>query len=171
MERKRRMTIPVECESRVTLPFDAEALIRQVIEAGLTAENCPYECEIDVLLTDNEAIREINREAHGIDAPTDVLSFPAVEYPAPGDFSDLENDLTLFHPESGELMLGDMVISLEKVLSQAEEYGHSIRRELAFLTAHSLYHLLGYDHMEEEERLLMEARQNALLETLGITRD
>ena len=164
------MTTAVESESRITLPFDAEALIRQVAEAALEAENCPYECEVDVLLTDNEAIREINLSERGIDAPTDVLSFPTAEYPAPGDFSRMEEDLSLFHPETGELLLGDMVISLEKVLSQAEEYGHSVKRELAFLTAHSMYHLMGYDHMEEADRLVMEEKQEALLTKLGITR-
>ena len=165
------MTIPVERETSLKLDFDEEALIRKVAEAALDEEGCPYEAEVDVLLVDNAAIREINSSERGIDRATDVLSFPYVELPAPGDFSGLEDDPTLFHPESGELMLGDMVISLEKVKEQAAEYGHSEERELAFLTAHSMYHLMGYDHEEEAGRLDMEARQEALLQCLGITRD
>lgn len=165
------MTVPVERETERKLGFDEEALIRRVCEAALEAENCPYEAEVDVLLTDNGSIRVINREERGIDRATDVLSFPACELPAPGDFSRVEEDPMLFHPETGELLLGDMVISLDKVVSQAAEYGHSEERELAFLAAHSMYHLMGYDHEEEEDRLAMEARQEALLQHLGITRD
>lgn len=165
------MTIAVELECDNTLDFDPEELIRRVAEAALDAEDCPYEAEVDVLLTDNASIREINREERGIDAPTDVLSFPMVEYETPGDFSRLEEDESLFHPDSGELLLGDMVISLDKVREQAAAYGHSERRELAFLAAHSMFHLMGYDHMEEAERLVMEEKQEALLKNLGITRE
>ena len=156
------MTIPVTFEVQDPFPFPADELLQEVITAVLDSENCPYECEVDVLLTDNASIREINREERQIDAPTDVLSFPLVAF---------EKDLSLFHPESGELMLGDMVISVDKVFSQAEEYGHSVRRELAFLAAHSTFHLLGYDHETDEERLVMEEKQEALLQELGITRD
>lgn len=165
------MTIPVERETEIKLGFDEEALIRKVCEAALEAEGCPYEAEVDVLLTDDESIRVINNDERGIDRATDVLSFPALELPAPGDFSRVEEDPMLFHPETGELLLGDMVISLDKVRQQAAEYGHSEERELAFLAAHSMYHLMGYDHEEEEGRLEMEARQEALLQRLGITRD
>ena len=165
------MTIPVERETERKLGFDEETLIRRVCEAALDAENCPYEAEVDVLLTDDASIRVINREERGIDRATDVLSFPACELPAPADFSRVEEEPTLFHPETGELLLGDMVISLDKVVSQAAEYGHSEERELAFLTAHSMYHLMGYDHEEEKGRLEMEEKQEALLQHLGITRD
>ena len=164
------MTVPVERETAVRLGFDEEALIRRVCAAALEAENCPYEAEVDVLLTDNEAIRQINKEERGIDAATDVLSFPAVDFPVPGDFAAFEDDPVLFHPETGELILGDMVISLEKVIAQAAEYGHSQERELAFLTAHSMFHLMGYDHEEEDGREVMEEKQEALLQHLGITR-
>ena len=165
------MTIPVTFEVQDPFPFPADELLQEVITAVLDSENCPYECEVDVLLTDNGSIREINREERQIDAPTDVLSFPLVAFEKPSDFDRLEEDLSLFHPESGELMLGDMVISVDKVFSQAEEYGHSVRRELAFLAAHSTFHLLGYDHETDEERLVMEEKQEALLQELGITRD
>lgn len=165
------MTVPVERETDIKLGFDEEALIRRVCLAALDAENCPYEAEVDVLLTDDGSIRVINKEERGIDRATDVLSFPALDLPAPGDFSRVEEDPLLFHPETGELLLGDMVISLDKVRQQAAEYGHSEERELAFLTAHSMYHLMGYDHEEEEGRIEMEARQEALLQRLSITRD
>ena len=165
------MTIPIERETGLKLDFDEEALIRRVCEAALEAENCPYEAEVDVLLTDDGSIREINLAERGIDRATDVLSFPALSLPSPGDFSRVEDDPFLFHPETGELLLGDMVISLDKVRQQAAEYGHGEARELAFLTAHSMYHLMGWDHEDEEGRADMESRQEALLQRLGITRD
>lgn len=165
------MTISLSFECESPFDFDTQALICQVVEAGLQWEACPFPCQLEVLLTDDVSIQEINRESRGIDAPTDVLSFPAVDFPAPGDFEAIGEDRSLFHPENGELLLGDMVISLERVMAQAAAYGHSPRRELAFLTAHSLYHLLGYDHETEEERLVMEEKQEALLEKLGIRRD
>ena len=166
------MTIEITWETENDLDFDAEEIIRKVVLGALDYEECPYEAEVSVLLTDNAGIHEINRVNRGIDAPTDVLSFPMAEYPAPGDFSRLEEDESYdcFHPETGELMLGDIVISLDKVKEQAEAYGHSRLRELAFLTAHSMLHLMGYDHMEEEERLVMEERQRGLMEMLGISR-
>ena len=92
-------------------------------------------------------------------------------FDTPGDFSNIEEQEDCFHPDTGELMLGDIMISVEHVFAQAKEYGHSVRRELAFLVAHSMLHLMGYDHMEEEERRLMEERQEAILERIGITRD
>ena len=165
------MTIPISFERELDLGFDGAALIRQAIERVLEMETCPFECEIEVLITDNASMQEINREERGIDAPTDVLSFPMVSWKAPACFDGLEADMTLFHPESGELLLGDMVISAEKVLSQATEYGHSPKRELAFLTVHSSLHLLGYDHEAEEDRLVMEEKQEAVLKALGISRD
>lgn len=165
------MTLTLTFETDDPFEFNAEELIRLVAEAALEKEECPYACAVDVLITDNESMREINRDERGIDAPTDVLSFPAVDFERPGDFSHLEDDPFLFEPDSGELLLGDMVISADKVLSQAEEYGHSPRRELAFLTAHSMYHLMGYDHETDAERLVMEEKQENLLQELGITRD
>ena len=165
------MTLTLSFEKENPFDFDTEALVRQVAEAVLTAESCPFACSLAVLLTDDAAMQEINLAERGIDRPTDVLSFPYVDYRAPGDFTGLEEDPLLFDPDSGELLLGDMVISLDKVSSQAEEYSHSPRRELAFLVAHSMFHLLGYDHEEEAERLVMEEKQEVLLQQLGITRE
>ncbi len=165
------MTVTVEYEAEKKLDLPWEAIIKEIVEASLDYEKCPYEAEVSVILTDNEAIREINREQRGIDSPTDVLSFPLVDYERPSDFDHVEDAVEdYFNPETGELMLGDIVISVDKVEEQAQKYGHSQKRELAFLVAHSMLHLCGYDHMEDEERLEMEQRQREILETRGYTR-
>lgn len=166
------MTFCVENESGKELPFDVEEIAGKVIEEALEYENCPYEVIVDVLLCDNEGIHVMNREHRGIDRPTDVLSFPNVDYETPADFSGIEDSIEdYFDPESGELCLGDIVISVDKVLEQAKEYGHSPKREYAFLIAHSMLHLLGYDHMEPDEAAVMEHKQEEILNRLGITRN
>lgn len=163
------VTIEYEAQKRLELPF--EEIIRQVADESLDYVKCPYEAEVNVLLTDNEGIHQINLDTRGIDAPTDVLSFPMCDFSVPGDFSHLEEcPEEYFNPDTGELMLGDIVISVDKVEEQAEKYGHSQTRELAFLTAHSMLHLSGYDHMEEEERLEMERMQREILERRGYRR-
>lgn len=140
------------------------------MDAALDYVGCPYEAQVNLLLTTDEQIHEMNRQFRGIDRPTDVLSFPMVEYEAPGEFGFLEDEEDCFDPESGELVLGDIVISKERVLEQAAAYGHSPKREFAFLIAHSVLHLTGYDHIGEEERLVMEQKQREILEQLGILR-
>ncbi len=166
------MTIEIEYETENRLPVKDREIIEAVVKEALDSENCPYDISLNVLLTNNEAIQEINKEQRGMDLPTDVLSFPMIEYSSPADFSLVEDCVEdYFHPETGELLLGDIVISVDKVLEQAENYGHSIKRELAFLTAHSMLHLFGYDHMQEEERVIMEQKQRAILERLAIGRD
>ena len=164
------MTLYFEEEGELKLDLPCEELARTVIEAALDYEECPYEAEVNLLLTTNEEIQKMNAEFREIDRSTDVLSFPMVDYEEPGEFEFLEEADEYFHPETGELMLGDIVISKEKVLLQSEEYGHSLRREYAFLIAHSMLHLMGYDHMEEEERLCMEAKQRDILDRLNILR-
>ena len=165
------MTITIEYEAEKQLDLPYEDIIRDVVNESLDYEKCPYEAEVNVILTDNQAIQEINREHRQIDAPTDVLSFPMVDYEAPSDFDHVEDAVEdYFNPETGELMLGDIVISVDKVEEQAEKYGHSQARELAFLVAHSMLHLCGYDHMEDGERLVMETRQKEILERRGYTR-
>lgn len=168
------MTVFFENEWNEEIDFDYEELLTKVMEASVASENCPYDCEINLTLTDNEGIRRMNREYRELDMPTDVLSFPMVDYIVPGDFRGLDEEekrSMYFNIESGELLLGDIVISMERALEQAEEYGHSIEREVAFLTAHSMLHLMGYDHMEDEERECMEDKQERILQGLGITRD
>ena len=163
------LTVEYEAEAKLDLPF--EDIIRDVAEGALEYVGCPYEVELYVLLTDNEGIRAINLDTRGIDMPTDVLSFPMGDFETPGDFGPLEETPEeYFNPDSGELMLGDIVISVDKVKEQAKEYGHSERRELAFLVAHSILHLSGYDHMEEEERTRMEDMQREILEQRGYRR-
>lgn len=165
------MTIEIEYEAAEQLKLSYREIIRQIVTEALDYEKCPYESEVNVILTDDEAIREINREHRGIDNPTDVLSFPMLEYETPSDFDHVEDHVEdCFNPETGELLLGDIVISVDKVREQAEKYGHSMERELAFLVAHSMLHLCGYDHMEEEERRVMEDRQREILERKGYTR-
>jgi probable rRNA maturation factor len=168
------MTVCFEKETETELDFDYETEIKGVIAQAAEQEQCPYEFEVNITFTDDGGIREINREFRELDAPTDVLSFPLVNYPAPGDFSHLEEPaarVEYFHPETGELLLGDIVISLERAKMQAEEYGHSLRREICFLTAHSMLHLFGYDHEADGEREEMEQRQEQILQTLGIIRE
>ena len=164
------MTLLFEEEGELTLPLDCQEIAEQVIDAALDYVGCPYEVEVNLLLTMNEQIQEMNSNFRDIDRATDVLSFPMVDYETPGDFDFLEERDDCFHPETGELILGDIVISKEKVISQAEEFGHSLKREYAFLIAHSMLHLSGYDHMEEEERNEMERMQHELMEKLNILR-
>lgn len=165
------MTINIEYEAEKKLELSYETIIREIVEESLEYEDCPYEAEVNVVLTDNHEIQEVNREYREIDAATDVLSFPMIEFESASDFSLVEDDEEdYFNPETGELMLGDIMISVDKVEEQAEKYGHSQTRELAFLVAHSMLHLCGYDHMEEEERLVMEQKQNEILERRGYTR-
>ena len=155
---------------------DYEELIKDVISAVLESEGCPYEAEVNVTIGDDETIRIINRDFRDIDKETDVLSFPAVEFGTPGDFEGMaaefeENSFMYFNPDTGELMLGDMILSADRVRKQAEEYGHTRKRELAFLVAHSMFHLFGYDHMTETEAREMESEQESVLTKLGITRE
>lgn len=165
------MTYQIEYEASTDIGVkDYEDIIKKVVDGALDMEECPYECEVSVTIVDSEEIRSINKEFRGIDSATDVLSFPMAEYPAPAEFDCLEECDDCFNPETGELLLGDIILSAEKILEQAEKYGHSVVRELAFLTAHSMLHLMGYDHMEEEERIIMEDKQRELMTLLGIPR-
>ena len=165
------MTIEIEYEAQKETALPYREIIQRVAEAALDDIECPFEAEISVLLTEDEEIRRMNREFRQIDRATDVLSFPLLEFERPGDFTHVEDEYEdCFNPESGELMLGDIVISMDKVREQAESYGHSEERELAFLVAHSMYHLFGFDHMNEAEAAVMERKQSDLLCSLHINR-
>lgn len=165
------MTILLEEETEVSFDFDYRVLANTVITAACDAEACPYEAEVNLTLVDNESIHKINREYRQIDRPTDVLSFPMQTYEAPGDFSHVEDRVEdNFDPDTGELLLGDIILSVEKVREQAAAYGHSEKREFAFLILHSMLHLFGYDHETEQEREAMEDRQRRILDHLNITR-
>lgn len=166
------MTFYVENETEVQFAFDVEAVVKQVAEAVLEQEGCPYKIQLNVLLTDDEGIRQFNREYRGIDRETDVLSFPNLDFDREADFAiDESREADYFDPETGELILGDIIISVDKVKEQAFCYGHGEKREFAFLTAHSMLHLCGYDHVEPKEAKIMEEKQEAILTGLGITRD
>lgn len=129
-----------------------EGIINQVIEECLKEEEHSIDVEVSVSFVDNEEIRELNREYRNVDSPTDVLSFPMEE-----------DSLGLFTP-----LLGDIVISLERALEQSKEYGHSFEREIAYLTAHSMFHLLGYDHMTDEAKKVMREKEKSVMKTLKI---
>lgn len=166
------MNLYIENETKQMFSFDAEETAGQVAEAVLEAEDCPYEVQLNLLLTDNEGIRQFNREHRGIDRETDVLSFPNLHFEKEADFAIREEEeADCFDPDTGELILGDIIISVDKVKEQAESFGHSEKREFAFLVAHSMFHLCGYDHMEEEQAGVMEQKQEEVLAGLGITRD
>lgn len=165
------MSLNIEKEVEVSFDFDAEALAEEVILFTIEHENFPYDAEVNLTLTDNDGIHEINREYREIDRPTDVLSFPMLSYETAGDFSHLEEDYDdNFNPDTGEIMLGDIVISVDKVKEQANAYGHEEKREYAFLIVHSMLHLFGYDHMTPEEAAVMEKKQNEILNEMKIFR-
>lgn len=164
------MSLFIEEENELKLPIDVEETAQLVVEAALDYIECPYEAEVNLLLTGEEEIHEMNNQFRQIDRSTDVLSFPMLEFDEAGDFEKFEEMDEVFNPESGELVLGDIVICKEKVFQQAEAYGHSVRREYAFLIAHSMLHLFGFDHMVEEEREEMEAKQREILERVQILR-
>lgn len=139
---------------------EAAGLIKRAAKAALDAEGIGVPCVISVMLTDDEGIHAVNREFRGVDRPTDVLSFPLNEL-LPGGFDpgDCERDL-----DSGAVMLGDMMISLERCAAQGEEFGHGFGREIQYLTVHSVLHLLGYDHVDEGEmKRRMRAREKAIM--------
>lgn len=146
---------------------DRRAFIRKVIRTALAAEGVDFPCEVDVLITNDEAIHQVNLDMRDVDRSTDVLSFPEFDL-TPGQLPEAEDA----DPGTGLVPLGDMVISWEHVTAQAKEYGHSNRRELAYLVVHSVLHLLGYDHLDEgPQKKQMRAREEAILAELGITRE
>lgn len=167
------MTVNIDNEIEADFDFDAGDIIKNAIAGTMNFMKFPYEAEINVVITGNEQIREINREHRGIDRATDVLSFPMIEYDEPGNFDVIDSgafcESDYFNPDSGEVMLGDIVLSAGKVKEQAAEYGHSQIREMSFLVVHSMLHLFGYDHVNENDKT-MEELQKKILEQMGISR-
>ena len=150
--------------------FTIPAIIRKCIQATLDAERISVPCEINVLITDDAGIQIVNRETRELDKPTDVLSFPMFQLIAgepPEDWTDFQD------PETGLVPLGDMCISLERAVAQAKEFGHSTRREVGYLTIHSMLHLLGYDHLDEAEmKKQMRGREEAIAASIpNMSRD
>lgn len=166
------MSIFIENELNTSIPSAYEDIVIDIVNAAIDFMECPYECEVNVIFTDNDGIKEINNLHRGINSATDVLSFPMCEFNTVGDFDSLEmNPIDYFNQDSGELILGDIILNIDRITSQAEEYGHTRRRETAFLTAHSMLHLFGYDHIDDEERIIMEKLQEEILTKKGYTRD
>lgn len=150
--------------------FEINDSITEIVEKAITASlnymEFEYDAEVSVMFVDNEEIHNLNKLHRGIDRATDVLSFPMFEYDEDGNIIEEYADFS----ESGELILGDIVISLERAKQQSEEYGHSFEREIGFLTVHSMLHLLGYDHMNEEDEKEMFGYQNEILNEMGLKR-
>ena len=168
----RRVTLLTEINSAAAFDFSVRRVAAKVCRAALIEEKCPYPAEVSFTLTGNERIREINREFRDMDNVTDVLSFPNLEYDCPSDFEEAAKESSgCMDPETGRLVLGDIVLNADRVKEQAAEYGHSELREFAFLIAHSMLHLCGYDHETPEEAREMEERQEKILAGLGITRE
>lgn len=162
------MQIDYETDREIGIEY--EELAKKVVQKVLDMEGCPYDAQVNLVLTDNEEIQRVNTEFREIAAPTDVLSFPMIPFETPADYAIVEEDQSYFDLDTDELLLGDIMISVDKVFAQAEEYGHSVTREFCFLVAHSMLHLLGYDHMTPEEAVVMENKQRTALDELGITR-
>ena len=164
------MTLQIDYETDREIGIEYEELAKKVVQKILDMEGCPYDAQVNLVLTDNEEIQRVNTEFREIASPTDVLSFPMIPFETPADYAMVEEDQSYFDLDTDELLLGDIMISVDKVFAQAEEYGHSVTREFCFLVAHSMLHLLGYDHMTPEEAVVMENKQRTALDELGITR-
>lgn len=164
------MTVTLEEEISLDFNFDCRKLAQEIVAAAIETEQFPYEAEVNILLVSQEEMREINCEHRGIDQATDVLSFPMIAYENPGDFSQIEQEEDNFNPDTGEALLGDIILCADKIKEQAEQFGHSQKREYAFLILHSILHLFGYDHMTEQEAAVMEEKQRKILEQMGILR-
>ena len=165
------MTLNFEAEVNVPFDFDVEALAGEVINFTLEHEDFPYEPEVNLTLVDNEGIHAINKEFREIDRPTDVYHFQCFPNEMQEIFQNWKMIMMIILTRIPEkLCLGDIVISVDKVLEQAESYGHTTKREYAFLIVHSMLHLFGYDHMTLEEAAVMEAKQKQILDEMNITR-
>lgn len=145
---------------------DITNIVENAVKTSLEYMNFEYDAEISVMFVDNNEIHELNKIHRGIDRATDVLSFPMFEYDEDGNIIEEFADFS----DNDELVLGDIVISLERAKEQAEEYGHSFEREVGFLTVHSMLHLLGYDHLTDEEEAEMFGYQNEILNEMGLKR-
>ena len=166
MSGMKKHAVSVRVENVPGVDEGQRAFLRRVVRTALETEGVAVPCEVNILVTNDAGIQEINREQRGVDSPTDVLSFPMFEL-APGECPAPEDA----DPDTGLVPLGDMAISYERALAQAKEYGHSNRRELAYLAVHSVLHLLGYDHMDEgPEKAEMRAHEEAVMERLALPR-
>lgn len=160
-----KLTIYNQLKSQ-EISSEIRRLIEKAVKLCVKKEDFPYPCEASVTLTDNESIKELNLEYRGIDKATDVLSFPLIEYlNGKPQIQPVDTD-----PDSGRVFLGDIIISVEKAFEQAQNYGHSMERELSFLAVHGILHLLGYDHETETEEKLMFSLQEDILNEMRLFR-
>lgn len=159
-------------QDKVEITKELEKAVEEIIQYALKEEGVTIPCEISVIFVDNEEIREINKDMRNIDKVTDVLSFPMLEYENHKVFKDLYigYKFEITDLNEGNLVLGDMALSLERALEQSEEYGHSYLREVCYLVVHSILHLLGYDHMEEQDKIVMRKREEEILNRFNINR-
>lgn len=174
------MTVYYDNQTDYEFDFDYKKVANDVINKTLLHEQFKYDVEVSITFVNEESIRKINKEYRDIDNSTDVLSFPMIEYDS--DYSRISERkeemydflidvIDIKNPDTDEIILGDIVLCVPVIINQAKEYNHSILREYAFLIVHSMLHLLGFDHIEEDERIIMENKQNQILESLSITRD
>ena len=159
-------------QDNITINEEEIEELKKVINHALLEEKVDVPYEISLLFVNNEEIREINNDTRNIDRETDVLSFPMLEYEENKDFKDmyLDYEFDATYKDGDNLVLGDIVLSLEKALEQSKEYNHSFKRECSYLVVHSVLHLLGYDHMNEEEKTIMRKREEEILSKLDIRR-
>ena len=160
-------------QTKINMSEEEIEKLKNAINFALKEEEVNVETEVSLVFVDNEEIREINRENRNIDRATDVLSFPMLEYPEGKVYKDVYKNKKFDETflDGQELVIGDIVLSLERALEQSKEYNHSFEREASYLVIHSVLHLLGYDHMEEEEKEIMRTREECILNKLNITRD
>ncbi|NLG02895.1 MAG: rRNA maturation RNase YbeY [Clostridia bacterium] len=164
------MTFYLDYEEQPDWDFDIKKQFELVAEAVLDEEHCPFETEINLSLINDEEMKDLNQRMRNIDRTTDVLSFPMAVFEQPADFEQIEAQSDVFNPDTGELCLGDIAISVQRIEEQAKAYGHSVLREFSFLIAHSVLHLVGYDHIKNEDASVMEAKQKEILDQLKIMR-
>jgi probable rRNA maturation factor len=165
------VTLLYDNETKESFSFQPEEQAKRLIRAVCDFFQCPYECEVSLLLVSEETIRELNKKHRNTDSTTDVLSFPMAEFKTPGEWNDeIFLETRSISPETGELLLGDIIICPQIIKEQAKEYGHSELREFSFLTVHSMLHLCGFDHQDHNERAIMEQKQNEVLNQCRIYR-
>ena len=160
-------------QEKIKVNSKLEEELKKVIEFTLNEEEVKIPCEVSLLFVDNDEIKEINSETRNINRETDVLSFPMLEYENKKVFKEMYKDYEFSQSDfdGDELVLGDIVLSLEKALEQSKEFNHSFERESAYLVVHSILHLLGYDHMEDDDKIIMRNREEDILKKLNITRE
>ncbi len=165
------MTLELMNETDASFDFDMEEIARLTVNGVLKHEAFPKEASVSITIVSEEDIQSINSEQREIDAVTDVLSFPMLPWSAPVNYAELDSFEDIYDPDTKEVFLGDVVLCEQRIKDQAKEYGHSEKREFSFLICHSMLHLLGYDHMVEEDRVLMEAHQEAIMNEINIVRE